>query len=146
MSKKAIIISLITILAAGGLLLSGFKNRSPEKQLEHLSKHITKKLDLNEEQQAQLENSTAGLLEKKRQLLADQSIKESIIAELRSNSFDEQRLNEVLTQQIDSAQDVITSAVSDLAEFHRSLNPEQRERFVALVEKTGKRHSKQHRF
>jgi len=134
----AIIVMLTLSMGACGM----HQGRHDMDQVK-VMKRITKKLDLNELQQGQLqvvlENASSF-----RQGLQDdhKNLTKSLKASLNESQLDVDALN----QQFDAMEVEFSSfrksMVSDYADFHASLDDTQREKLVVLIEKVG--HHRRH--
>jgi hypothetical protein len=63
-----------------------------------------------------------------------------LIAQLRSEEIDQDRLKSMVTSHRIKMEELIDLAIAKLAEFHKTLSPEQREKLVAKLESFKKWH------
>jgi hypothetical protein len=63
-----------------------------------------------------------------------------LITQLRSEEIDQDRLKSMFTTHKVKMEEVIDLAIVKLAEFHKTLSPEQREKLVAKLESFKKWH------
>jgi Spy/CpxP family protein refolding chaperone len=133
---KVIIVFITTVL----LMLTGCYRHidrwhSSEKNPDRLTNYIEKELELNEEQRTQLNMTIANLMAKKEEILEeDNSLRDEIFAQLSSEKVRARDLNEVISLHMKEIEDLTKSFVFNLTEFHRTLTPEQKEKFANLIE------------
>jgi Spy/CpxP family protein refolding chaperone len=135
MLKKGLIIAAIGVFIAGALLFSGCRSQSDQGKAEFMVDYIAETLDLTEPQRAQLEGIKEEFVAKAETLRADRkAMHDAFMAELRKEEIDPQRLKELITQKQAQMSEILDLAVTRLAEFHRTLTPEQREKLVTKLE------------
>ena len=141
MAKKGLSILLIGMLISGVSLFSGCRRHSHGHKAEFMVDYISETLDLSENQQAQLNQIKDQVMTKARQMHADnESMREELIAQLRSEEIDEVRVKAVIAEHRAQMDEVVDLVVDRLAEFHRTLTPEQKEKLVAKIETFKKWH------
>jgi Spy/CpxP family protein refolding chaperone len=141
MAKKGLYILLIGMLISGVLLFSGCRRHSHGHKLEFMVDYISETLDLNENQQAQLSQVKDEVMTKAGQLRTDkESMREELIAQLRSEEIDEVRVKAVIAEHRAQMDEVVDLIVDRLSEFHKTLTPEQKEKLVAKIETFKKWH------
>jgi len=97
--------------------------------------YISETLDLDQSQKAQLNQIKDELLEKNRQMHANrETMYKEFVAQLRSEEIDQTRVKAVIDEHRAQMSELIDLMVVRLAEFHRTLTPEQREKLVAKLE------------
>ncbi len=73
-------------------------------------------------------------MEKKEEILKNNSLRDEIFAQLGSEEVSETDLNEVISLHMKEMEALTKSFVFNLTEFHRTLTPEQKEKFANLIE------------
>jgi Spy/CpxP family protein refolding chaperone len=97
--------------------------------------YIAETLDLTDQQRVQLEGIKEEFVAKAEILRADRkAMHDGLMVELRKEEIDPQRLKELIAQKQAQMSEIFDLAVTRLAEFHRTLTPEQREKLVAKLE------------
>jgi Spy/CpxP family protein refolding chaperone len=103
--------------------------------------YISETLDLNDTQQAQLNQIKDDVMTKARQMRNDkESMREEFVAQLRSEEIDEVRVKAVIAEHRAQMDEVVDLIVGRMAEFHKTLTPEQKEKLVAKIESIRKWH------
>jgi Spy/CpxP family protein refolding chaperone len=135
MLKKGLIIATIGVFIAVALLLSGCRPDSDQHKAEFMVDYIAETLDLTDQQRVQLEGIKEEFVAKAEILRADRkAMHDAFMVELRKEEIDPQRLKELIAQKQAQMSEIFDLAVTRLAEFHRTLTPEQREKLVAKLE------------
>ena len=141
MVKKGIYILVIGILIGGLGLFSGCRRSSSAHKAEFIVDYISETLDLTESQQAQLNQIKDELMAKAIQMRADRaSLQEELLAQLRSEEIDQARIKAMIAERRAQMDAIIDLIVVRLAEFHKTLTPEQREKLVGKIETFKKWH------
>jgi Spy/CpxP family protein refolding chaperone len=103
--------------------------------------YISETLDLNDTQQAQLNQIKDDVMTKARQMRTDkESMREEFVAQLRSEEIDEVRVKAVIAEHRAQMDEVVDLIVGRMAEFHKTLTPEQKEKLVTKIETFKKWH------
>jgi len=141
MLKKRLYLSLIAFLLIGVAGFAGCRRHSPHQRAEFMVDYVAETLDLNESQRAHLDQIKAELMEKGIQMRADKSVMYAeLVAQLRSEEIDQDRLKAMVTDHKTKMEELIDLGIVRLAEFHKTLTPEQREKLVAKLESFKKWH------
>jgi Spy/CpxP family protein refolding chaperone len=141
MVKKVFYISVIGLLVSGVAMLSGCRRHSHAHKAEFLVDYISETLDLNESQQAQLEQIKDELMAKAQEMHADKaSMHAELVTQLRSEEIDQVRVKALVAEQRAKMDEIIDLIVVRLAEFHKTLTPEQKEKLIAKIETFKKWH------
>ena len=141
MVKKGLYILLIGMLISGGALFSGCRRPSHAHKAEFMVDYISETLDLNESQQAQLDQIKDELMTKAQQMHTDkESMHGELVAQLRSEEIDQERVKALIAEHRAKMDEIIDLAVVRLAEFHKTLTPEQKEKLIAKIETFKKWH------
>jgi len=143
MLKKGLYILLMGILISSLGIFSGCRRHSHAHKAEFMVDYISETLDLNESQQAQLNEIKDELMEKARQMHADkESMHEELVTQLRSEEIDKVRVKALVGEHRAQMDEIIDLIVDRLAEFHKTLTPEQKDKLVAKIETFKKWHGK----
>ena len=135
MVKKGLYLSIIAVLLLGVVGLAGCRRHSPGQKAEFMVDYVSEALDLNESQQAHLDQIKDDLLEKGMQMRADKAAMHGeLVAQLRSEDIDQDRLKAMVTEHRVKMEALIDLGIDRLAEFHKTLTAEQREKLVAKLE------------
>ena len=141
MVKKGLYFLLISILISGLGLFSGCRRSSHAHKAEFIVDYISETLDLNESQQAQLNQIKDELMAKARQMHANKAtMHDELVAQLRSEEIDQARVKEMIAEHRAQMDDIIDLIVVRLAQFHKTLTPEQKDKLVAKIETFKKWH------
>ena len=141
MLKKGLYVLLIGILIAGLGLFTGCRRSSPAHKAEFMVDYISETLDLDATQQAQLNQIKNELMEKAQQMRDGRaSMYGEIIAQLRSEEIDQARVTAIISERRAQMNELIDLLVVRLAEFHKTLTQEQKEKLVAKIETFKKWH------
>ena len=141
MVRKGLYILLIGMLISGVALFSGCRRHSHGHKAEFMVDYISEALDLNESQQAQLDQIKDELMAKAKGMHADkESLHEELVTQLRSEEIDQVRVKAVIAEHREKIDEIIDLIVVRLAEFHKTLTPEQKEKLIAKIETFKKWH------
>jgi Spy/CpxP family protein refolding chaperone len=132
----------LAVVAAGTVFLAGCRHGhcgwggTPEQKAEKVAKRIASELDLNESQRAKLDVIKDDLLARKDDF---RSLREGfhglLVGQMRSNAVDQSAMNGDIEQREAKAKELRAFLVQKFAEFHAVLEPAQRERLAARMEK-----------
>lgn len=130
------------VVAAGAFLMAGCHRPhcgwggTPEEKADKVAGRLAKHLDLDEAQKSRLDAIKNDLLARKGDF---QALKEGFHAEalsqIRSGSVDVDKLNADLSDREAKARELRAFLVAKFAEFHAILEPAQREKLAARLEK-----------
>jgi len=141
MVKKGLYLSLIAFLFIGIAGFAGCRRHSPHQKAEFMVDYVSETLNLNESQKEHLDQIKDELLEKGMQMRADKAAMHSeLVSQLRSEEIDQESLKAMVTGHRVKMEEMIDLAIVKLAEFHKTLTPEQREKLVAKLESFKKWH------
>jgi Spy/CpxP family protein refolding chaperone len=103
--------------------------------------YLTETLDLNEEQQAKANAIRDEILAKAKAMHSDkEQVHDEIKAQLSSEEIDTARVKELVAERRARMDDMIDLVVDRIADFHRTLSPEQRDKLIEKLEKFEKWH------
>ena len=147
MLKKGLYLTLIAFLLISIAGFAGCRRHSPYQKAEFMVDYVSETLDLNESQKAHLDQIKDELLEKGIQMRADKGamhaeLAAQLAAQLRSEEIDQDRLKAMVTDHKNKMEELIDLGIVRLAEFHKTLTPEQREKLVAKLESFKKWHGR----
>ena len=143
MVKKGLYILMIGMLISGVALFSGCRRDSHSHKAEFMVDYISETLDLNESQQAQLDQIKDELMAKAQQMHADKEpMYEELVAQLRSEEIDQARVKALIAERRAKMDEIVDLVVVRLAEFHKTLTPEQKEKLIAKIETFKKWHQR----
>ena len=141
MVRKGLYILLIGMLISGVGLFSGCRRHSHGHKAEFMVDYISEALDLSESQQAQLDQIKDELMAKAKGMHADkESLHEELVTQLRSEEIDQVRVKAVIAEHREKMDEIIDLVVVRLAEFHKTLTAEQKEKLIAKIETFKKWH------
>jgi Spy/CpxP family protein refolding chaperone len=141
MVKKGLYLSLIAFMLVGIAGFTGCRRHSPGHKAEFMVDYISETLDLNENQKEHLDQIKDELLDKGIQMHADKAAMHSeLVTQLRSEEINQERLKAMVTEHRVKMEEMIDLAIVKLAEFHKTLTPEQREKLVTKLESFKKWH------
>jgi Spy/CpxP family protein refolding chaperone len=141
MVKKGFTIVLICVFVSAALLFTGCRSHSPDHKAEFMVDYITETLDLNDGQRAQLDEIKEEFLAKAKEMRAQkEAMHDELMAELRKEEINQQRMKELISQKHEQLAEILDLAVVRLADFHRTLTPDQKEKLVAKLEYFRKKH------
>jgi Spy/CpxP family protein refolding chaperone len=135
MVKKGITVALICAFISAALIFSGCRGHSPHGKAEFMVDYIAETLDLNDQQKAQLDDIKEEFLAKALEMHAKrEAMHAELMAELRKAEIDQDRMKALISQKREQMAEMMDLAVVRLAEFHRTLTPDQKEKLVAKLE------------
>jgi Spy/CpxP family protein refolding chaperone len=129
-------------ITAGALFLSACHGRhacgwggSPEKRAEHITKRISKELDLTAEQKTKLEKIKTDILARKSEFTnIHGGLKEMFLGQIRSPSVDKDKLNQGFEEREAKVKELRTFLISEFAEFHGMLDASQKEKLASKMQ------------
>ena len=141
MVNKGLYILLIGMLVSGAALFSGCRRHSHGHKAEFIVDYISETLDLNDSQQAQLDQIKDELMEKAQLMNADKaSMHAELVAQLRSAEIDQELVKAKIAEHRAKMDEIVDLIVIRLAEFHKTLTAEQKEKLIAKIETFKKWH------
>ena len=141
MVRKGLYFLIIGVLISSLGLFSGCRRSSHAYKAEFMVDYISETLDLDDNQQAQLNQIKDELMAKVGQMRADRaSMRDELVAQLRSEEIDQARIKAMIAERRAQMDAIIDLIVVRLAEFHKTLTPEQKEKLVAKIETFKKWH------
>ena len=141
MLKKGLTIVTIGVIIATALLFSGCRSDSHQGKAEFMVDYVAETLDLTDPQRAQLDGIKEEFMARAEAMRTNKkAVHDAFMTELRKAEIDPQRLKGLVAQQQEQMAEILDLAVTRLAEFHRTLTPEQRQKLVAKLEYFHEKH------
>jgi Spy/CpxP family protein refolding chaperone len=141
MIRTIIVISAIAVLGLGSALFIGCRHGGPNRGAAFMMDYLTEALDLNEAQQAKADAIKDEILAKAQAMHPDKKqMHDEIKAQLGNAEIDITRVKELVVEHRAKMDEMIDLVVNRVAEFHRTLSPEQRDKLIAKLEKFEKWH------
>ncbi len=141
MAKNALKSLVVLLLIAGMAAFIGCRRHSHAHKAEFMVDYISETLDLNEIQKEQLDQIKDEVMVKAKQMHTDKELmREELMAQLKSEAIDKEVVKEMVAKHRAHMDEIIDLLVDRLAEFHKTLSPEQRDKLVAKIETFKKWH------
>jgi Spy/CpxP family protein refolding chaperone len=141
MLKKGLYTALVVGLLLGVGLFSGCRSHGHGRGAEFAVDYVTDVLDLTDEQQVHLNQIKEEFMVKRDQMRANKAKHyDEIIAQLGSEEIDQERVMIIVAEHRAQMDEIIDLAVVRIAEFHRTLTPEQKAKLVKKIESFKKYH------
>jgi Spy/CpxP family protein refolding chaperone len=132
----------VLVVAAGALLMAGCRHHhcgwggTPEQKADKVAGRLARELDLTEAQKSRLDAIKNDILARKADFTAlKDGFHAEALAQVRAGSVDVDKLNADLAGREDKARELRAFLVAKFAEFHAILEPAQREKLAARMEK-----------
>ena len=130
--KSMTALSIMRLLPAGGRIVAG-----------NVVLHQQSILDLTESQQEQLNQVKDEIMAEAKEMHANkESMHAELAAQLRSEEIDQELVKARIAEHRAKMDQIIDLLVVRIAEFHKTLTPEQKEKLVAKLETFKKWHDK----
>ncbi len=134
---------MIALLIAGVAGFSGCRRHSHAHKAEFMVDYISEALDLTESQQEQLNQVKDEIMAEAKEMHANkESMHAELVAQLRSEEIDQELVKARIAEHRAKMDQIIDLLVVRIAEFHKTLTPEQKEKLVAKLETFKKWHDK----
>ncbi|MBT8370982.1 MAG: periplasmic heavy metal sensor [Desulfobacterales bacterium] len=141
MVRKRLFFMLIVFLVFGVAAFSGCRRHGGNHRAEFMIDYVAEVLDLTETQQEQLNQIKNEFVDKGRQMHANrEAMHTEIIEQLKSEEIDQESLRKLVAVKRAQMDELIDLMIVRLAEFHRTLSPEQKNKLVAKLESFKKWH------
>jgi Spy/CpxP family protein refolding chaperone len=126
---------LICVFILAALIFNGCRSHSANHKAEFMVDYIAETLDLSDAQRVQLDEIKEEFLARAKEMHAQkEAMHAEFKAELLKEEIDQQRVRELMAQKREQMTEMMDLAVARLAEFHKTLSPEQKEKLVAKLE------------
>ena len=143
MVKKGLYILMVTLLIGGVAGFTGCRRHSHAHKAEFMVDYISETLDLTESQQEQLNQIKDEVMAEAKEMHANkESMHAELVAQLRSEEIDQALVKARIAEHRAKMDQIIDLLVVRIAEFHKTLTPEQKEKLVAKLETFKKWHGK----
>jgi hypothetical protein len=141
-SRKIIIASVVILLISGSALAFGakhhFENLSMQEKADMFNYHISRKLDLNTEQEIKLESLSSRLAEIMQQVKQQREGRSVFIEQIvNEGPMDQSVLLQKITEKTDMVNQNAPEIVALIAQFVDSLDAEQKTELKEMIEKRG---------
>jgi hypothetical protein len=146
MSKPKTITIVASAIIISALVFTGCQNRRHASVHHDAVKHITKTLELNVNQQLKLQAFEQQIQDKGHELCSSKDVIETAMKEqVQSDKFDAEALNKLIGTEFDRVESTVSSIVTEVADFHSTLDSKQKEKLWELISDWGgKRHRRHH--
>jgi hypothetical protein len=150
MNKKNIYKMIVIFFIIGQLMFTGChlhtdRWHASEKNAARMTNYIAEKLELKEEQKAQLNKTITNLMAKKEEMLGDNALKDEIFIQLGNEKINEKRMNTIISQHTKEMEGLAKTFVANLTEFHSTQTFEQKKELAKLVAEHKDQGHKHHR-
>jgi Spy/CpxP family protein refolding chaperone len=143
MLKKGFNISMIALLIAAVAGFSGCRRHSHAHKAEFMVDYLSETLDLTASQKEQLNQIKDEVMAEAKKMHANkESMHAELVAQLRSEEIDQKLVKARIAEYRAKMDHLIDLLVVRIAEFHKTLSPEQKEKLVAKLETFKKWHGK----
>ncbi len=143
MLKKGLVILIIALLIVAVAGFSACRRHSHAHKAEFMVDYITETLDLDESQQEQLNQIKDEVMAEAKEMHANkESMHAELVAQLRSEEIDQALVRARIAEHRAKMDRIIDLLVMRIAEFHKTLTAEQKEKLVAKLETFKKWHGK----
>lgn len=137
LKSKFTILAVMTVLST--LIITGCYKKTPEQRAEHMVKHITATLKLDDAQTAKLEKIKDEFMARRPGTI---KVREETMKEanelMKSPQIDQAKLQALIQKNQGLADDFVSFIFTKFTEIHDMLTPEQRDKLVAEIEKYAK--------
>lgn len=141
MAKNVSKLFVVLLLIVGVAAFSGCRRHSHAHKAEFMVDYISESLDLDESQKEHLNQIKDEVMGKAKQMHADKEVmREELITQLKSEAIDTEAVKEMVAKHRARMDEIIDLLVDRLAEFHKTLTPEQKDKLVAKIETFKKWH------
>ncbi len=142
MKRKKIYIPIMALFLTGGLLFAGCRHQSHQDKAERMIRYLADELTLTSNQTAMLDRFKDEMIKKRVEMHADKEKHKNILKEeLRSETIDQERLMSIYVDHKPKMDEMVSFVITSYAEFHDSLNEEQRTKLIKKLESLEKWHS-----
>lgn len=137
-TKKSMVLVTLACLAIAGTASAGFM-LSHKDRADIAVMVITKKLDLNENQVAKLEDIKKEFEKVHAEHAQERAEKVHMIIEMvKSDQIDQSQVIALMNDKIEMLEEKAPIFIEKIAEFHRTLSAEQKQIIVEMIEKRHK--------
>ncbi|MDX1486778.1 MAG: Spy/CpxP family protein refolding chaperone [Acidiferrobacterales bacterium] len=134
---RHITLAVVLVASLGTVTACSF---SDERVAKIMVDHTARKLELSDQQKARLFDVATVALEFHADMKKDEKqLRQEWLTMYHSDKLDTDRINAVLTEKEEIFRRYSRRLVADIAEFHSTLTPEQKEKILELLEKNERR-------
>ena len=146
MSRSKTITILASVIVISALMIAGCQYRMHKSGHHDAAMHITKTLALDESQQSKLKEVELQIQDKGRELCSSKGvIEDAMKKQVQSDAFDAEALNTLIGTEFVRVKSTMSSIVVQVADFHSTLDPDQKEKLRELIgDWGGKGHGRHH--
>ena len=136
MLRKTIITGSIIVLCLSLLTFAGCRHRGHHGGAAFMIDYLSEALDLNESQQAQLDEIKEEMFAKAKEVRAKKRAQhDEFMALIKSEQIDPVQLKAMVAEHRAQMDEVVDMAVDRVVAFHNTLTPEQKEKLATKIEK-----------
>lgn len=145
MKKRIFIIpTVLVLLGTVALTACNRHHHDPEDKAEWMVHKISKKLDLDDNQKAKLEDVKVELMKHHKEHRDSKAeMMDKLILEVQKPQLDEALLMDMVNQHKTRIEQAAPGVIEKLVVFHASLNAEQKSEIVEKLQKFKKHHNKE---
>ena len=141
MLRNTIIVGSIIALSLSLLFFTGCRHRGHHGGAEFMIDYMSEALDLNESQQAQLDEIKEEMFTKVKEIKAKKRAQhDEFMALITAEQIDAGQLKTLVAEHRAQMDEVVDMAVDRVVAFHSTLTPEQKEKLAAKIEKFHRYH------
>ena len=132
---------LVTSIILAGLVFSGINchrhhHGLNEKSKERILRHITRKLDLADEQQTKMKVVIDTVFEKMKPMKSGHiTSTDELIRQFEADTFNDKAVRKNMSDMEKNMKELHDAITASLADVHKFLNPEQRKKAAELLKK-----------
>ncbi|MFQ6023680.1 MAG: Spy/CpxP family protein refolding chaperone [Acidiferrobacterales bacterium] len=134
---KHITLAVVLVASLGALAACG---SSEERTAQIFVNHTARKLELSDQQKARLFDVATVVLEFHVDMTKDEKqLRKELLTMYHSDKLDTDRINAVLAEKEQLFHRYSRLLIADIAEFHSTLTPEQKDKILELLKKNERR-------
>jgi hypothetical protein len=143
MKRKRRLVSAFCILSLLGLVLSTagcHRPKSPEEKAEFVVDILSSKLDFSDEQEQMAMEIGKDLIDEHKQMHGEREAhKKELIDMVKADQLDQEKIVQKINEKLDRIKQRAPVYVARVAELHKTLSQEQKDKLVKLIEKKHKK-------
>ena len=139
MKNTLLVLTALTLVFAAGMINGCRHERHPGA--EFVVDYLAESLDANDAQRRQMEQIKSELLAKGKAMRATHlAVASEFKTLLAADELDQERLKQIVAEHRSRMDELVDLAIGRLAEFHRTLSPEQKAKLIGKMENFRKMH------
>ena len=143
MLRKTIITGSIIVLSLSLLTFAGCRHRGHHGGAAFMIDYLSEALDLNESQQAQLDEIKEEMFAKAKEVHAKKRAQhDEFMALITSEQIDPVQLKAMVAEHRAQMDEVVDMGIDRVVAFHSTLTPEQKEKLATKIEKFHRFHGR----